>query len=602
MSKILSDRPAAEAQARASRPGDGALMRPRMPVSYSLLPPVLSGSLGWLVIAGSGWSGQEEFHWLVDQIRRTGTLFRRLLALAMLPVAVAFAADYFVDSGFGRDDSTGLSAASPWRTISRVNRAQLRAGDRVLFRRGGVWRERLIPPASGTSDLPITFSGYGEGSAPVLDGSVLLDDFVPISGYPSVLATGAAWNVHAVWEDSTTLLRPARSIPAVASLPGSWFWSAGTLFIHPSDSSSKAVRSRTYEAAHIGPIIDNARSYVTFNGLTVRHAAQYAAISLYSSREITGVLIENCDISYNYPRGIWSAGPNTVSKLIIRKNVISQNAGSGIEMEQSHFGVIEDNAVTANCLQDLLPYQAGIRLWSPKISNTLVARNTVSIERQGYLHDESIGIHIDEVGPGVVVQENMVSDTDAAGIEIENCGGVLVYANVCVRTRTGIFLYRGARGHRVYHNTVYASASQGITVQGDGVPGGVFDNVLKNNISAGSRYAELKAVYGGDNDGLLGWGNSYRNNSFGPERPELIQWGTWAYSSYSTWSAVSGSGSSAPWYVGEPGFIDASTANFQLMPTSIAVNNAEFLPDVDQFNAGPRGLNLGALPVGLYRQ
>jgi hypothetical protein len=47
----------------------------------------------------------------------------------------------------------------------------LRAGDCVLFQRGGVWSETLrISNIHGTQTNPITFGNYGSGNRPVLDG------------------------------------------------------------------------------------------------------------------------------------------------------------------------------------------------------------------------------------------------------------------------------------------------------------------------------------------------------------------------------------------------------------------------------------------------
>jgi hypothetical protein len=55
--------------------------------------------------------------------------------------------------------------------VAAVNRCALQPGDVVLFRRGGVWRESLIPPASGSPDEPITFAAYGVGPLPCLTGA-----------------------------------------------------------------------------------------------------------------------------------------------------------------------------------------------------------------------------------------------------------------------------------------------------------------------------------------------------------------------------------------------------------------------------------------------
>ena len=54
---------------------------------------------------------------------------------------------YYVSTS-GNDANDGLSAASPIRTLKRVNELELKHGDAVLFRRGDVWR-RTNPDGAG---------------------------------------------------------------------------------------------------------------------------------------------------------------------------------------------------------------------------------------------------------------------------------------------------------------------------------------------------------------------------------------------------------------------------------------------------------------------
>ena len=49
-------------------------------------------------------------------------------------------------------------------------------GDSILFKRGEMWRERLMFSSSGNSNNPITFGAYGTGNKPLLLGSVERND------------------------------------------------------------------------------------------------------------------------------------------------------------------------------------------------------------------------------------------------------------------------------------------------------------------------------------------------------------------------------------------------------------------------------------------
>lgn len=102
-------------------------------------------------------------------------------ASAALLTTGATAATWYVDHQNGCDSADGTSPERAWATLDRVNRAQLAPGDRVLFRRGGLWRGQLRP-RSGASNAPIVYTAWGEGPKPRLLGSVskaALEDWVP---------------------------------------------------------------------------------------------------------------------------------------------------------------------------------------------------------------------------------------------------------------------------------------------------------------------------------------------------------------------------------------------------------------------------------------
>jgi hypothetical protein len=101
-------------------------------------------------------------------------LSRRLLP-RLIPIWLCWAAscgatDYYVSARYGTDTNAGRSLGSAWKTVDRVNHSALLPGDRVLFHAGEVWGEELRPSSSGTSKQRITFSRYGKGALPVLEG------------------------------------------------------------------------------------------------------------------------------------------------------------------------------------------------------------------------------------------------------------------------------------------------------------------------------------------------------------------------------------------------------------------------------------------------
>jgi hypothetical protein len=64
---------------------------------------------------------------------------------------------FHVDSQAGNDGADGSTPKAAWRTLDKVNAADLIPGDQVLFKRGGLWRGRL-EPKSGNESAPVRYA------------------------------------------------------------------------------------------------------------------------------------------------------------------------------------------------------------------------------------------------------------------------------------------------------------------------------------------------------------------------------------------------------------------------------------------------------------
>lgn len=94
---------------------------------------------------------------------------RIILITLLLSCQLVFGTTYYV-SNSGDNGNSGTSVLLPWATISKVNSSSFNSGDRVLFNRGDLWRESLIPGSSGLGEY-ITFGCYGTGNKPKIYGS-----------------------------------------------------------------------------------------------------------------------------------------------------------------------------------------------------------------------------------------------------------------------------------------------------------------------------------------------------------------------------------------------------------------------------------------------
>ncbi len=85
-------------------------------------------------------------------------------------LGAAQAATYYVDCS-GSDSNNGTSPASAWQTLAKVNASSFNPGDSILLKSGCQWRQTLAVPSGGSAGNPVTFSYYGGGALPVINGA-----------------------------------------------------------------------------------------------------------------------------------------------------------------------------------------------------------------------------------------------------------------------------------------------------------------------------------------------------------------------------------------------------------------------------------------------
>lgn len=90
-----------------------------------------------------------------------------ILFLMLLLPLFGSATDYFVKTG-GSDVANGLSDATAWGSITRVNTATLVNGDRVFFKRGDTFTGSLVLSKSALSTAKVQYGAYGTGNRPVI--------------------------------------------------------------------------------------------------------------------------------------------------------------------------------------------------------------------------------------------------------------------------------------------------------------------------------------------------------------------------------------------------------------------------------------------------
>ena len=106
-----------------------------------------------------------------------------LFLLAVLFATTLQAKNYYI-SAAGNDGSDGMTPATAWQTLSKINSYIFASGDVILLRRGDSFYGSIVVP-----DSNLSIDAYGNGAKPVITG------FTTLSSWTN--AGGGLWQVSA---------------------------------------------------------------------------------------------------------------------------------------------------------------------------------------------------------------------------------------------------------------------------------------------------------------------------------------------------------------------------------------------------------------------
>ena len=240
----------------------------------------------------------------MTELSKNAFVLACLIALTA-PVAVAMGADpqahvYYVDAADGHDDADGDSARAAWRSLEKVNGAALKAGDKVLFKRGGRWRGQLIPK-SGTGGKAITYGAFGQGPKPVLLGSVAMNarsDWRHLEGdvWTTTDAQGRlAVDVGNIIFDGVSTVGVKKWSRAELQSPGDYFYDPNGHCVLLNSDGNPASRYDSIELALKKHIIDQSGKHdVIYEDLDLRYGAAHGI----GGSGVRNIVVRRCDLSY----------------------------------------------------------------------------------------------------------------------------------------------------------------------------------------------------------------------------------------------------------------------------------------------------------------
>lgn len=196
------------------------------------------------------------------------------------------------DGGDGTTTAT-TGAQAAFKTIAVVNGYTYAAGDQILFKRGGTWREQLTVPSSGSAGLPITFGAYGSGVNPIINGADLITGWATI---PASQESGGIWHAGmetglvTEWTDTSDSSQCTFTASATAKNNGSY----GLLYTATGVSSYGNAR-KTLTTVTSGSVYFRYYFYIPTGALGVSKSVKFGQIydSTFTHQRITHSIVTN---------------------------------------------------------------------------------------------------------------------------------------------------------------------------------------------------------------------------------------------------------------------------------------------------------------------
>ncbi len=337
---------------------------------------------------------------------------------------------YYVSSSTGDDSNDGLSPEKAWKTVNKVSRMQstLKSGDAVLFKRGDIWREDYLV----TQTAGVTYSAYGEGAKPELNGSPVYE--AKASDWSLLEGTSNIWVYHEDIIDVGVIVfdrkgdKPIWASKESASCIDGKFFKYGTDYTEPFDlikgldydleffndiptNDFRTVKGKMYlrcDAGNPGEVFDTIElamnqhiitagpHNLTFDNLSILMGGAHG-ISCGTTK---GLTVTNCEIGW-IGGGVQYYGKGSG---IVR-------FGNGVEIYGGVDGYLIDNCYVYQCYDAGVTHQISegseedIRMDNITYSNNVIEDCIYSIEH--FLVEAESGTRLRE-GKNLLIEGNIL--------------------------------------------------------------------------------------------------------------------------------------------------------------------------------------------------
>ena len=291
---------------------------------------------------------------------------------------------------YGRPASDRVWRIEPLMTLDEVNELDVKPGEQVLFRRGGVWRGQL-QPRSGKPGCPIVYGAFGEGPKPVIQQSYARDAAVQWRQ----VAVGSSG--RKLWRTETDAAADIGNVIFDGGAAGCAF-KKGTLDAVAADldfwcdpktfavflksEKNPATRFKSIELCEKAHCIEEAKMHdVVYDGLHLRYSAAHGI----GGDGVKRITVRNCDISWigggylyydkkgngvRYGNGIefWA----NCEDVLVESNRVWECWDAALTNQSNQDGAVQKNVVWRgnevwNCEYSYEYWQQGENAWTENV-------------------------------------------------------------------------------------------------------------------------------------------------------------------------------------------------------------------------------------------
>ena len=500
--------------------------------------------------------------------------------------SAGWAATYYVDATNGNDSNTGTSEAASWKTIAKVNVSSFEPGNYILFKRGEMWRETLIPSSSGTNGSPIIFATYGSGNSPIINGANLISGWIAHDTHlwKAVVTTQP---YHVFFNKSKG--NKETSVGAIDA-EYDWYWNSNVLYVYSSSDPETVYTSPGIEAgARQWCIFVNAKNYITLENIDTKYSGAISSdsdnILIRRSNHIT---VRGGTTSYSFQDGIMIISESSnciITNVTAHHNGDSTNEGNGIAV----FNESADNNTIAGCTthnnqgdgivfhgDDISDYdgpdngkvsyckayrngEQGIEIYMA--TNCIVEYNEAYENGQVQISNGQ-GIKLASIeekrNVGNVVRYNYCHDNLYTGISTYKDDWFEIYYNIIASNAGYGVAISDYNGGKVLNNTIYNSGKTGIVFQ----TATISNAELKNNLIDSSQWGTGIRLYSNAVGKVTSDYNAVSDTYFGRVDASSYNFSDWK-------NATSQDGNSI---AADPQLVAPTDSNFRLNSTSPCID------------------------------